>query len=171
MTRIAVFAGSFDPPTVGHLALVRRSLVLFDRVVVAVASNVRKATLFTADERVALLREAAGDEPRVEFAPLEGGLLVDFARARGACALVRGLRSAADFDYELPMAGMNRHLAPGIETVYLAAWPEHAFVSSSLVKEVASFGGDVEPFVPPCVLAPLRARLASRAASSAPTGK
>lgn len=164
MTRLAVFAGSFDPPTVGHLDLVHRALALFDALVVAVAPNVRKKPLFSVQERIALLREATGGDPRVEYAPVEG-LLVDFARARGAVALVRGLRSATDYDYELPMSAMNRHLAPAVESVFLLARPEHAMVSSSLLKEVASFGGDIAPFVPPCVLAPLRARLAERASA------
>jgi len=164
--RVAIYAGSFDPPTRGHLDIIHRSASLFDTTVVAVAQNHRKQYLFDVGERVALLREVIGADPRVEVDVIDG-LLVDYARRKGAAAVIRGLRAVADFDFEFQMACMNHHLAPQVETVFLMTAQEHLFVSSSLVKEVASFGGDVTPFVPPPVLPRLLARLAERAASSA----
>jgi pantetheine-phosphate adenylyltransferase len=160
--RVAIYAGSFDPPTNGHLDIIHRAVSLFDSTVVAVAHNQRKQYLFTVDERVSLLRDAIGDVPRVEVDVIEG-LLVDYARRKGATAVIRGLRAVADFDFEFQMACMNHHLAPEVETVFLMTAQEHLFVSSSLVKEVASFGGDVTPFVPAPVLPRLLARLAERA--------
>lgn len=158
MTRTAIYAGTFDPPTNGHFDLIRRAAALFDRLVIAVASNPRKHTLFTADERVSLLREVLGDDPRVEVDQIQG-LLVDYARRRGAVAVIRGLRAVADFEYEFQMACMNRHLAPDVDTMFLMTAQEYFYVSSSLVKEVASFGGDVAPFVPATVRARLEERL------------
>jgi len=162
--RVAIYAGSFDPPTNGHLDIIRRAASLFDTTVVAVAQNQRKQYLFDVGERVALLREVIGDDPRVEVDVIDG-LLVDYARRKGAAAVIRGLRAVADFDFEFQMACMNHHLAPRVETVFLMTAQEHLFVSSSLVKEVASFGGDVTPFVPAPVLPRLLARLAERAAA------
>jgi pantetheine-phosphate adenylyltransferase len=159
--RVAIYAGSFDPPTHGHYDIIQRAAALFDQVVIAVAQNVRKNTLFSANERVELLRELVGDDPRVEVDTIEG-LLVDYARRRGAVAIIRGLRAVADFDFEFQMACMNHHLAPKVETVFLMTAQEYLFVSSSLVKEVASLGGDVARFVPPSVLPRLLARLAER---------
>jgi len=164
--RVAIYAGSFDPPTRGHLDIIHRAASLFDTTVVAVAQNQRKQYLFDVGERVALLREVIGDDPRVEVDVIEG-LLVDYARRKGAAAVIRGLRAVADFDFEFQMACMNHHLAPQVETVFLMTAQEHLFVSSSLVKEVASFGGDVTPFVPPPVLPRLLARLAECAAIDA----
>jgi pantetheine-phosphate adenylyltransferase len=161
MTRIAIYPGSFDPMTNGHLDVIQRSLALFDRLVIAVASNVRKQPLFTVDERIALLREVLGDDPRVEIDTFEG-LLVDYARRKGAVALVRGLRAVADFEYEFEMASMNRRLAPNVETVFLMTHENYFYVSSHLVKEVASLGGAFEPFVPPAVAARLKARMAEK---------
>ncbi len=159
--RIAVYAGSFDPPTNGHLDIIRRAAGLFDLLVVAVAKNPRKSGVFGVEERVELLREVVGDDVRIEVDVIEG-LLVDYARRRGAVAVIRGLRAVADFDFEFQMACMNHHLAPGVETVFLMTSQEHLFVSSSLVKEVASFGGDVTRFVPPPVLPKLLERLGDR---------
>jgi pantetheine-phosphate adenylyltransferase len=159
--RVAVFPGSFDPLTVGHCDLIARSLALFDHVIVAIGVNANKRTLFTMDERLQLIRDAFPSEPRVETATFEG-LLVHFAAKRNACAIVRGLRSTGDFAYELPMTQMNRALAPAIDTVFLTCEPSHAFVSSSLVKEVVTLHGDITPYVPAHVAAALRARLASR---------
>ena len=167
--RVAIYAGSFDPPTNGHLDIIHRAARVFDRLIVAVASNVKKAPLFTQDERIALLREVVADNPRVEVDRIDG-LLVDYARARGASAVIRGLRAVADFEYEFQMACMNHHLAPGVETVFLMTAQEYFYVSSSLVKEVASFGGDVAPFVPAPVLARLHARFAERRAALPPMG-
>lgn len=162
--RTAVYAGSFDPPTHGHLDIITRASRIFDRLIVAVASNVKKSPLFTQDERIEMLREAVADNPRVQVDRIDG-LLVDYARARGATAVIRGLRAVADFEYEFQMACMNHHLAPGVETVFLMTAQEYFYVSSSLVKEVASFGGDVARFVPPTVLTRLRQRFAERAAA------
>ena len=144
--RIAIYAGSFDPITRGHQDLIRRSLEFVDRVVVAVATNVSKQPLFTADERVALVRACVGDDPRVEVRKLDG-LLVHFARDVGARLLVRGLRAVADFEYEFQMALMNRHLSPDLETIFMVPSVDLTYVSSSLVREVARFGGDVSGLV------------------------
>jgi pantetheine-phosphate adenylyltransferase len=153
----AVVPGSFDPVTVGHLDVVRRAAAMFDEVVVAVAANVAKTPLLTAAERVALVRDAVADLPRVRAAEVPG-LLVDFCRDVGATAIVKGLRSGGDYDAELPMAWMNRHL--GVETVFLPADPSVAHIASSLVKDVARHGGPIEDLVPPGVAALVRARLA-----------
>ena len=155
--RRAVCPGSFDPATFGHLDIVRRAAQLFDEVVVAVGSNVSKNRLFTADERIAMMRRACEDLPAVS---VEGfaGLVTTFCAERGATAIVKGLRAASDFDYELQMAQMNSSLT-GIETVFIPTSPERGFVSSSLVKEVAGFGGDVSAFVPAFVHDELRSRL------------
>lgn len=161
MGRVAIYPGSFDPPTNGHFDIIHRATVLFDRLTVAVAGNARKNPLFTVEERVDLLRDALGDDPRVEVDVIDG-LLVDYARRKGASAVIRGLRAVADFDYEFQMACMNHSLAPEVETVFLMTAQEHFFVSSSLVKEVAVLGGDVRPFLPPAVLARLEDRLAAR---------
>lgn len=148
--RVAVFAGSFDPITRGHEDIIRRALGFADTVVVAVALNVAKQPLFTFEERVTLIRASLGDEPRVVVKQFTG-LLVDFAREVGATMLVRGLRVVADFDYEYQMTMMNRHLAPALETVFLLPSHETSFVSATLVREVARFGGDVGRFVHPAV--------------------
>ncbi len=159
--RVAVYAGSFDPPTNGHVDIIRRAAGLFDLLVVAVAKNPRKSGVFSVEERVELLREVIGGDARIEVDVIEG-LLVDYARRRGAVAVIRGLRAVADFDFEFQMACMNHHLAPGVETVFLMTAQEYLFVSSSLVKEVASFGGDVTRFVPAPVLPKLLERLGDR---------
>lgn len=155
--RIAICAGSFDPITLGHEDVVRRALHLADRVVVAVAHRATQAKrgMFTVEERLDLIRETFAGEPRVEAAEFQG-LLVDFARRRGASLVVRGLRSVADFEYESQMALMNRALHPGLETVFLPSAPATSFVSSTLVREIASLGGDVSGFVSPPVLRRLR---------------
>jgi pantetheine-phosphate adenylyltransferase len=157
MTRIAIYPGSFDPPTRGHEDLIRRSLALADRVVVAVAVNVAKEPLFSVDERLDMLRKAAGDEPRVTFESFDG-LLADFARRVGASMVVRGLRAVSDFEYEFQMALMNRQLHPSLETVFLVPALDLTYLSSSLVREVARFGGDVSALVHPAVAAALARR-------------
>ncbi len=158
--RRAVCPGSFDPATYGHLDIVRRSSGLFDEVVVAVGTNVSKSRLFDPDERIAMMREACADLPNVS---VEGftGLVTTFCAERDATAIVKGLRAASDFDYELQMAQMNASLT-GVETVFIPTSPDRGFVSSSLVKEVAGFGGDVSAFVPPFVHDRLRVRLGER---------
>ena len=153
-TRLAIYPGSFDPITRGHEDLIRRSLAFVDRVVVAVAVNVAKQPLFTLDERVALIRAAVPD-PRVDVKSFDG-LLVEFAKTVGATVIVRGLRAVSDFEYEFQMALMNRNLAPQLETVFLVPAFDLTYLSSSLVREVARFGGDVSALVPPAVQQALR---------------
>lgn len=143
----AVCPGSFDPPTNGHMDVIRRSASLFDRVVVAVIRNLSKTPMFTSEERVAMLRTLFEGVSEVEAVSFDG-LLVDFARSRRADVIVKGLRAVSDFDYELQMAQMNHNLS-GIDTVFIPTSPEHAYLSSSLVKEVGRLGGSVEGLVPP----------------------
>ena len=148
--RIAVYPGSFDPVTAGHEDIIRRVSALFDRVIVAVMHNPAKRGCFTADERVALLEKVVAPMGNVTAAKWDG-MLVDFVRREGACAVVRGLRQVSDFEIEMNMAQLNAQLLPGMETVFLMTRPEHGCVSSSVVREVASFGGDVSAFVPDCI--------------------
>lgn len=157
MSGIAVYTGTFDPPTLGHLDIIRRALGLADKLVLGVANNSSKSPLFTLEERVALLRQETEGLGAVEVREFSG-LAVDFARAVGARFIVRGLRSGSDLDYERPMAAMNATMAPQIETIFLAAAPALAHIASSLVKDVARGGGDVDLFVPPAVAAEIRAR-------------
>ena len=161
--RRCVCPGSFDPVTLGHLDIVRRATTLFDEVVVAVGVNASKNRLFTAEERLDMLRRACADLPTVR---VEGftGLLTDFCQQQDARAIVKGLRAVSDFDYELQMAQMNASLAD-VETVFVPTSPEYSFLASSLVKEVAAFGGDVSGLVPGFVHDLLVARLAERRAS------
>lgn len=161
MVSRAVCPGSFDPVTVGHLDVFARVVDLYDHVVIAVGSNMSKSALFTPAERVAMIEEACVDWPSVHVT-LFSGLLVDFCSAHDVDVIVKGLRSGADFDYELAMAQMNRRLT-GVDTAFLPTAPDLAYVSSSLVREVASLGGDVAPFVTPLVLARITARLRERA--------
>jgi pantetheine-phosphate adenylyltransferase len=156
--RVAVYPGSFDPVTRGHEDLIRRSLAFADRVIVAVAVNVAKTPLFTFDERVALIRTAVA-HPAVDVRSFDG-LLADFARSVGASLIVRGLRAVSDFEYEFQMALMNRTLASEVETVFLVPAFDLTYVSSSLVREVARFGGDVSQFVHPVVKKALERKFA-----------
>jgi pantetheine-phosphate adenylyltransferase len=157
MSRIAVYAGSFDPITRGHEDLIRRSLGFVDRLIVALAINVAKQPLFTIDERKHFIHAAVGDDSRVEIREFEG-LLVDFARTVNATIALRGLRAVSDFEYEYQMALMNRHLHPALETLFMVPSIDLTFVSSSLVREVARFGGATSDLVHPTVEAALRAR-------------
>ncbi|SDS19579.1 Phosphopantetheine adenylyltransferase [Friedmanniella luteola] len=159
MTR-AVCPGSFDPVTRGHLDVIGRAAALVEEVVVAVGANGSKRAWFTAPERVAMLEEACAGWPNVRVA-LFDGLLVDFCTAEGIGAVVKGLRSAADFAYELPMAQMNAHLS-GVDTVFVAAAPAWSYLSSSLVREVAGLGGDVAEFLTPAVAERVRRRAGER---------
>lgn len=153
--RLALFPGSFDPFTFGHLDILERALRLFDEVEVTVAVNATKQTLFTIEERCALIRESTAHLEGVSVAAFEG-LLVDRARARGAVALVRGLRQVSDFDYESRLALANRKLHPGLDTVFFLTSTEHAFVSATIVRDVHRWGGDVSAFVPAPVAEALR---------------
>lgn len=159
MTR-AVCPGSFDPVTNGHLDIFRRAATLFDELVVATGTNPSKSRLFDPEERMAMLREVCADLPHVTVRGFDG-LIVDFCREIGAQAIVKGLRGGNDYEYELPMAQMNAHLT-GVETVFLTTNAAWGYVSSSLVKEVASLGGDVSALVPASVHGRLTARLAER---------
>jgi len=149
MKRVAVYPGSFDPVTKGHEDLIRRSLEFVDQLIVAVAVNTAKQPLFSLEERVALIRQAVPDK-RVEVQSFDG-LLAEFAKKVGAAVIVRGLRAVSDFEYEFQMALMNRNLAPAIETVFLVPAFDLTYLSSSLVREVARFGGDVSQLVDPAV--------------------
>lgn len=155
--RVAIYAGTFDPITNGHVDILRRALKLYDRVIVAVAENTRKQPLFPMSERAEMIRASFVDDSRVEVDSFTG-LLVDYAREKGAGVILRGLRAIADFEYEFQLAHMNRHLAPDVETVFLMTSEDSFYVSSSLVKEVAAMGGDITRIVPPAVLAALHAK-------------
>ncbi len=155
---IAVYPGTFDPITNGHLDILNRALALFDKVIVMIAINQRKSPLFSAEERIAFIRDAMPEaNGRLEFAQSDG-LLVDFCRDHGATVIVRGLRALADFEYEFQFAHMNRRLAPAIDTVFFMTDERNHYVSSSLVKEVASLGGDVTGLVPHAVVDALAAK-------------
>jgi pantetheine-phosphate adenylyltransferase len=157
VSRIAIYAGSFDPITRGHEDLMRRSLEFVDRLIVAVATNSSKQPLFTIDERVELIRQAMSGQERVEVKSF-GGLLVDFAQEQGANLLIRGLRAVSDFEYEYQMALMNRHLSPKLETVFMVPSLDTTYISASMVREVARYGGDVTSLVHPAVARALRAK-------------
>jgi pantetheine-phosphate adenylyltransferase len=156
--RIAIYPGSFDPITNGHVDIIRRGLSIFDQVVVAVAVNLRKTPMFTDQERVELLRETFAHEPRVEIDVFQG-LLVEYARRRGIQTVLRGLRAVSDFEYEFQMTAMNQQLDREIETVFLMADPRHQAVASRLVKEIAKLGGDVSMFLPKGVEKKLLAKI------------
>ncbi|MBZ4421470.1 pantetheine-phosphate adenylyltransferase [Myxococcus sp. RHSTA-1-4] len=158
---VAIYPGSFDPLTNGHLSLIQRSLKMFDRLIVAIAVNPKKTPLFTEDERRQLIRDACGNDPRVEVDAFHG-LLVDYVKRRNAGVIVRGLRAVSDFEYEFQLANMNRKLAPDIETVFMMTGEDYFYISSQLVREVASFGGDVTGLVPDNVHQKLKAKFAGR---------
>jgi pantetheine-phosphate adenylyltransferase len=150
MRTVAIYPGSFDPPTNGHLDIIERSSRVFSRVIVAVALNIRKNILFTPAERHTMLRKLTRQWGNVEVTEFRG-LLVDFARDQGAHILVRGLRAISDFEYEYQMAHMNRKLAPDIDTVIMMTGERHSAISSNIVKEIAMFGGKIDYLVPPLV--------------------
>ena len=159
--RTAIYPGSFDPLTNGHLAIIQRGLKVFDRLVVAVANNPEKRPLFDVAERRKMIADAVGEDPHVEVDSFDS-LLVDYVRRKGIHTVLRGLRAVSDFEFEFQIANMNRHLLPDLETVFVMTGEDYFFVSARLVREVATFGGDVSAFVPPNVLEALRVKLAGR---------
>ncbi len=155
MKHVAVYPGTFDPVTNGHVDLVERSLRIFDELVVAVAANPKKQPLFSLDERIDLFRKAISRYKRVKIEGFDG-LLVDYVRQKGAVGIIRGLRAVSDFEYEMQMALMNRRLDSDIETVFLMPNEEYSFITSTIVKEAASYGGDVSSLVPKVVVEKLK---------------
>jgi pantetheine-phosphate adenylyltransferase len=158
MSRLAIYPGSFDPLTNGHLSLIQRGLKIFDGLVVAVANNPDKKPLFSPQERMELIREAVNGDPRVEVDSFDG-LLVDYASKRKVHTVLRGLRAVSDFEYEFQLANMNRKLDPEFDSVFVMTGEDYYFVSARLVREVARFGGDVSSLVPPNVMDALRQKL------------
>lgn len=161
MIQKIVYPGTFDPLTRGHEDLVRRASRIFDKVVLAVAANATKNPFFSLDERLAMARECLADVPGVSVVSFSG-LLVDFVRAEGAGLVLRGLRAVSDFEYEFQLAGMNRALSPGIETVFLTPSERYMFISASMVREIARLGGDVSQFVSPLVAGEFAAKLGTQ---------
>jgi pantetheine-phosphate adenylyltransferase len=159
--RTAIYPGSFDPLTNGHLAIIQRGLKVFDRLVVAVANNPEKRPLFDVAERRAMIADAVGSDPRIEVDSFDA-LLVEYVRRRGIHTVLRGLRAVSDFEFEFQIANMNRHLLPDLETVFVMTGEDYFFVSARIVREVATFGGDVSAFVPANVLEALKRKLANR---------
>jgi len=158
----ALYPGSFDPITCGHVDIVRRGLDIFEEVTIAVARNIRKQPIFTFEERIAMIEETFAGDDRVHVVPLEEGLLVDFARSLKIKSVLRGLRAVSDFEYEFQMASMNRRLTEDVDYVFLMTSEEHFFISSSLVRDVAMNGGDVSSFVPQSVAERLHGRFKAR---------
>jgi pantetheine-phosphate adenylyltransferase len=150
MRRLAIYPGTFDPPTNGHLSIIERGLTVFDGLVVAIANNPKKTPMFSVEERKAFFREALGTNKRIELDSFDG-LLVDYARARGIKVMLRGLRAVSDFEYEFQLANMNRKLARELDTVFMMTGEDEFYIASTLVREVASFGGRVDELVPACV--------------------
>ena len=155
--RIAIYPGSFDPLTSGHVDIIERGSRIFDKIVVAILGNVEKTPLFSESERVAIIRDVFKGRDNVQVETFSG-LLVDYAKQKQASVLVRGLRAVSDFEYEFQMALMNRHLAPGIETVFMMPAEQYTYISSRLIKEVFTLGGEVTGLVPPIVEEKLRAK-------------
>lgn len=157
--RSAIYPGSFDPLTNGHLSLIQRGLKMFDSLVVSIAVNPKKTPLFSVEERKEMIRDAVGADPRVQIDDFQG-LLVDYAKKRKVNVVLRGLRAVSDFEFEFQLANMNRRLSPDLETVFMMTGEDYFYISSNLVREVASFGGDVAGTVPPNVLEKLKAKYA-----------
>jgi len=155
--RIAVYPGSFDPLTNGHVDIIERGARIFDSIIVAILANVEKTPLFSENERVAMIRDVFKNNPHVQVETFNG-LLVDYAQRKNAHVLVRGLRAVSDFEYEFQMALMNRHLAPGLETVFMMPAEKYTYISSRLIREVFTLGGEITGLVPPIVEDKLRAK-------------
>jgi pantetheine-phosphate adenylyltransferase len=155
---VALYAGSFDPITNGHLDIIQRASGLFERLIVAVAPNAEKAPLFSIEERLEMVRGVCEGMPNVSVAAMTNGMLVDFATRMGASVLIRGLRAVSDFDYELQLSSINRSMRPDLETVFFMTGPEYYFLSSNIVKQIARLGGAVSRFVPVNVEKKLRER-------------
>ena len=160
-TRVAIYPGSFDPLTNGHVDIIERGSRIFDSIIVAILANVEKTPLFSEGERVAIIRDVFKDKPNVQVETFNG-LLVDYAQRKHANVLVRGLRAVSDFEYEFQMALMNRHLAPGLETVFMMPAEQYTYISSRLIKEVFTLGGEVTGLVPPIVEDQLREKAKGR---------
>ena len=161
--RVAIYPGTFDPITNGHLDLIKRAAMLFDRIIVAVANNPHKHPLFSLEERMRLVKETVQDFENVDVETFDG-LLVEYAEKRGATAAIRGLRAVSDFEYEFQMALMNRKLMPKLETVFLMPSEEYTYINSTIVKEVARLGGKVEEFLPQRVAEALKAKIEKQSA-------
>ncbi len=159
--RVAIYAGTFDPLTRGHEDLVRRSVNLFDNVIVAIAASMSKRPFFTLDERVEMAKEVLAPYPNAEVCSFDG-LLMDFLHVRGAKVILRGLRAASDFEYEFQMAGMNRNLYPDVETIFLTPGEQYMFISATMVREIAILGGDVSKFVQPAICDRLLKKVAEK---------
>ncbi len=159
--KIAICPGSFDPVTVGHLDIIQRATLLFDEVIVLVVINPDKTPSFTADERIEMIRKATKDMKNVKVDSF-GGLLADYAKEKNACAIVKGLRAVSDFEYEFQMALTNRKLNPSMQTVFLNTSAEYMYLSSSMVKQIARFGGDIASFVPDEILNDVKSRLCNK---------
>lgn len=157
--RLAVYPGSFDPVTYGHLDIIQRGLELFEELIIAVAANSEKSGLFSFNERMEMIREVVGDDPRVKIETFKG-LLVDYVVSRGARVIIRGLRAVSDFEYEFQLAQTNRAIHPEVETVFMMTSVPYVYLSSSVVKTVAGLGGPVDSFVPPPIKAALERKLA-----------
>lgn len=169
MASVAIYPGSFDPLTNGHLSIINRGLAIFDQLIVAVANNPNKRAMFSVEERKALIRGAVGPEPRVEIDSFDG-LLVDYARRRSCRVILRGLRAVSDFEFEFQLANMNRKLLPEFETVFMMTGEDYFYISSNLVREVAQFGGDVQALVPPNVQEAFKRKRAAEALERAKGG-
>jgi pantetheine-phosphate adenylyltransferase len=161
--RVAVYAGSFDPPTFGHLDLIDRASQLFDRVIVAIGVHPTRRPLFTYEERLALLEEVTKENPRVQIDKFDG-LLIHYCERVGARVIVRGLRAATDFEYELQIAHANADMGPGVDTIFLPTRANYGFISASLVREIASHGGNVGHYAPEAVAQALREKFAAKKA-------
>jgi len=156
--KIAVCPGSFDPITIGHIDIITRAAAMFDKVIVVVMKNMNKVGCFTPEERKQLILKAVSDIPNVEV-DVYDGLLADYARLKGACAIIKGLRAVSDFEYEFQMALTNKKLNPEVETIFLTTKAENMYLSSSIVRQIASMGGDVSDFVPESILCDIKKRL------------